>query len=367
MIKRDTTKLLFLFFCLLILRGGINAQEAVFAQYYYAPIHLNPALTGVFKGQYRFNANYRQQWSGTFSDKAINTFHTSFDYRIRVVDEDYFSFGINAINDETGSFARVKTQRGNLSLAYLKQLGGSRYSGVSQYISAGAQVGVGQHFGNLDGVWFDRQYDSINVAVNTNLSSGEVIPQSNMYLDYNLGLMFYSIWDEKRSFYAGASIQHLSQPNISFFGDSKESLRRRITFHAGGEIPFGKELSVLPSAMFTVQGPSLTTSFGGQLRYANLQWDDDVAIRVGLQGRLANKYLSILTKEGKSVQSGTGILSDALTLTGTIELNKLMIGASYDMHISSIKVPTNSRGAWELSLIYTGAERRRAKTDCPRF
>jgi type IX secretion system PorP/SprF family membrane protein len=367
MIKSHTTKLLGALFFLLILRGSLNAQEAVFAQYYYSPMHLNPALTGVFKGQYRFNTNYRQQWSGTFADKAIRTIHTGFDYRIRVVDEDYFSLGINAINDETGSYARVKTQRSNLSMAYLKQLGGKRYSGVSQYISAGAQVGIGQHSANLDGVWFDRQFDSVNVAVNNSLSSGEVIPQSNLYLDYNLGVMFYSIWDEKRSFYAGMSIHHLSQPNISFFGDPTENLRRRITFNTGGEIPFGKELSVLPSAMFTVQGPSMTTSFGGQLRYANLQWDDDAALRVGIQGRIANRYLSILTKEGKSVQGGTSILSDALTLTGTIELNNLLIGASYDMHISSIRLPTNSRGAWELSLIYTGAERRRVKTECPRF
>ena len=367
MIKKYTTKLLLTLFCLLLLRGGLQAQEASFAQYYYSPMHLNPALTGVFKGQYRFNVNYRQQWSGTFADRAIRTIHTGFDYRVRVVDEDYFSFGVNAINDETGSFARVKTMRSNLSLAYLKQLGGNRYSSVSQYLSAGLQVGVGQHFGNLDGVWFDRQYDSVNVSVNTALSSGEVIPQSNMYADYNLGLMFYTIWDEKRSFYVGASLHHLSQPNISFFGDRKEALRRRITVHTGGEIPFGKELSILPTAMMSIQGPSMTSSFGAQLRYANLQWDDDVALRVGLQGRLANKYLSALSKDGKSVQAGTSILTDALTLTGTLELNRLMIGASYDMHISSIKIPTNTRGAWELSLIYTGAERRRVKTDCPRF
>jgi type IX secretion system PorP/SprF family membrane protein len=367
MIKKDTTKLLLTLFSLLILRGGITAQEASFAQYFYSPMHLNPALTGVFKGKYRFNANYRQQWSGTFSDKAITTFHTGLDYRIKVFQDDYFSCGINALSDETGANARVKTQRSNLSLAYLKQLGGSRYSSVSQYLSAGLQVGVGQHSANLNGVWFDRQYDSVNIAVNTALSSGEVIPQSAMYLDYNLGVLFYSVWDEKRSFYAGMSLQHLSQPNISFFGDKKENLRRRITFHTGGEIPFGKELSVLPNAMITIQGPAMTTSFGGQLRYANLRWDDDMAIRVGLQGRLANKYLSILTKEGKSVQSGTSILSDALTLTGTLELNQLLIGASYDMHLSSIRIPTNSRGAWELSLIYTGAEKRRVKTECPRF
>ena len=111
----------------------------------------------------------------------------------------------------------------------------------------------------------------------------------------------------------------------------------------------------------------MTTSFGGQIRYSNPTWDDDVAIRVGLQGRVANRYISSLSKEGKSVQAGTGILNDAVTIVGAIELNHLLIGASYDIHMSSIKVPTNTRGAWELSLIYTVDEKRRVKTECPRF
>ena len=365
--KKSTAKILLTISFFTLLGISLKAQEAVFAQYYYSPIHLNPAMTGVFKGQFRFNTNYRQQWTGIFSDKPISTIQTAFDYRVRVAGEDYFSFGINALNDETGSAAKVKTTRGNLSLGYLKQLGGSRYSHVSNYISAGLQVGMGQNSANLDGVWFDRQYDSLNFAVNTKLSSGEVIPQSDMYLDYNMGLFFYTIFDEKRSFYVGASMHHASQPNISFWGDSKERLRRRITFHTGGEIPFGKELSLLPNAMITIQGPSMTTSFGGQIRYSNPTWDDDIAIRVGLQGRVANRYISSLSKEGKSVQAGTGILNDAVTIVGAIELNHLLIGASYDIHMSSIKVPTNTRGAWELSLIYTVDEKRRVKTECPRF
>ena len=119
--------------------------------------------------------------------------------------------------------------------------------------------------------------------------------------------------------------------------------------------------------MITIQGPAMTSSFGGQIRYSNPTWDDDIAIRAGLQGRIANRFISELTKEGKSIQSGTGILTDALTIVGAIELNHLLIGASYDMHMSKIRIPTNTRGAWELSLIYTASEKRRVKTECPRF
>lgn len=43
-----------------------NAQDARFAQFYYAPLQLNPALTGVFEGQFRespITANYIPAYS----------------------------------------------------------------------------------------------------------------------------------------------------------------------------------------------------------------------------------------------------------------------------------------------------------------
>ena len=343
-----------------------SAQEAVFAQYYSSPVHLNPAMTGVFNGQYRMNANYRQQWSGIFADAPIRTIHAAFDTRVKVKRTDYFGFGLNAMNDETGAAGRVKTTRGNFSVAFQKQLGGGRYRNQSSFLSAGLQVGLGQQFGNMGNVWFDRQYDSISNTVNMSLASGEVTPQSNMYTDFNMGLLFYTIWDENHSFYVGSSLHHLSRPEISFFGDSKEVLRRRITFHGGGEIPFNKELSIMPSGMMSIQGPAMWAQLGTNFRYTNKDWNE-AAVRVGGAFRIANKFISSVDKEGKSIQTGTSILGDAFTATGIIEINRLLIGASYDIHASKIKLPTNGRGAWELSIIYTVAEKRRARTDCPHF
>ena len=366
MIKRNTIRVSIIAVFTCCIGFVATAQEAVFAQYYASPMHLNPAMVGVFNGQYRLNANYRQQWGAIFSDAPIRTFHAAFDYRTRVTRSDYFAFGINAINDETGSAARVKTTKGNLGVAFQKQLGGGRYRNQSNYLSAGLQVGLGQNSLNMNNLWFDRQYDSIAVAVNTSLASGELTPQSNMYVDYNLGLLFYTVWENNRSFYVGGSLHHITRPNVSFFGDTKETIRRRITFHGGGEIPINKELSILPSALITLQGPAMWAMAGANFRYTNHDWNE-AAVRVGASFRLANKYISALNKEGKSVQTGTGIIGDAFTLTGVLEINRLLIGASYDLHTSSIKTPTNARGAWELSLIYTGAEKRRVNTSCPHF
>ncbi len=329
-----------------------KAQDPFFAQYYASPLNVNPAMMGVFKGQWRMNTNYRQQWGGIFSDIPLRTIHASFDYRINILDEDYLAFGINAVQDETGALSRLKSTRGAFGVSYMKQLSGNRYSSSDQYLVAGIQVGPGQFRAGTDGLWFDRQYDSLAIGVNANLASGEVTPQSNMYLDYTAGLMWYMVADDNQSLYIGGSAHHLSQPNISFLGNKGENLRRRFNVNAGGEFPINDEFSVLPSAMVSIQGPSMMTQFGSNFRYSNNDWQE-VAVRVGGAYRLSNKF--------------TGMVGDALTVTGMLEMNGWIFGASYDIHTSTILRPTNGRGAWELSLIYVAPERFPVKTSCPKF
>lgn len=331
---------------------NVKAQDPFFTQYYASPLNVNPAMMGVFQGQWRMNTNYRQQWGGIFSDIPLRTIHASFDYRINIVDEDYLAFGLNAVQDETGAFSRLKSTRGALGVSYMKQLSGNRYSSSDQYLVAGIQVGPGQFRAATDGLWFDRQYDSVAIGVNNNLASGEVAPQSNMYLDYTAGLMWYMVSDDNQSMYIGGSAHHLSNPNISFFGNKSESLRRRFSINAGGEFPISDELSVLPSMMASLQGPSMMTQFGSNFRYSNHDWQE-VAVRIGGAYRLSNKY--------------SGILGDAFTVTGMLEMNGWVFGASYDIHTSTILRPTNGRGAWEISLIYVAPERFPVKTSCPKF
>jgi type IX secretion system PorP/SprF family membrane protein len=352
----------------LVTIGKVTAQDAVFAQHFASPLHTNPAMMGVYQGQYRFNANYRQQWTRLFNDNpqgfdaALRTIHASFDYRYRIVDEDYLAFGINALEDESGSLSKFKSTRGNIGLSYMKQLAGNRYSSSDQYLIFGAQVGMGQYALATNDLWFDRQFDTTTTSVNTALPSGEIAPQSDMFFNVNAGLMWYTVMDDNKSFYFGASAHNLTNPSISFFGNKAETLRRRFTVNTGGEFPLNDQLSVLPSVMATVQGPSMTTMFGANFRYTNRDWQE-VAVRIGGSYRLANKYVW----KGAGTAGGTTILGDALTVTGMLELNNWLIGGSYDIHTSSITRPTNARGAWELSLIYIAPERIPYRTRCPKF
>ena len=124
--NKKTYNLFLTLFIIAVSTLQTKAQDPFFAQYYASPLQLNPAMMGIFQGQWRMNANYRQQWGGIFSEIPIQTIHAAFDYRIRVVDEDYIAFGINAIQDESGAYSKLKSTRGNLGLSYMKQLSGNR-------------------------------------------------------------------------------------------------------------------------------------------------------------------------------------------------------------------------------------------------
>jgi type IX secretion system PorP/SprF family membrane protein len=370
--KKIRHSLPFLVFSLMTFAiGNINAQDALFSQYYASPLHLNPALMGVYDGQMRFNANYRQQWSGgVFSDIPIRQIHASFDYRFRIADGDYLAFGINALEDETGADSKLKTTRGNLGVSYMKQLGGDRYRSSDQYLVAGVQVGMGQNRLGTGGLWFDRQYDSSNIRIDNTLPTGEIEPTSNSYLDINAGLLWYAVMDKNKSVYVGGSMHHITSPNISYFGNKAENLKRRYTVHAGGEFPMSEQLSLMPAVMATLQNPSMTIQLGTNFRYSNHEWDE-VAIRVGAWYRLANKYVwesGNQTNQNVAQESTkANILGDALTVTAMLEINKWLLGVSYDIHTSSIVRPTNGRNAFEISLIYIAPERIPYRTLCPKF
>ena len=349
----------------------MNAQDALFSQYYASPLHVNPALMGVYDGQMRFNANYRQQWSGgVFSDIPIRQIHASFDYRMRIADGDYLSFGINALEDETGAASRLKSTHANLGVSYMKQLGGDRYRTSDQYLVAGVQVGMGQNRLGTGNLWFDRQYDSTNIQIDLTRPTGELEPSSNNYLDINAGLLWYTVMDKNKSLYVGGSMHHITNPNISYFGNKAENLKRRFTVHAGGEFPINDQLSWMPAVMATLQSPSMSIQLGTNFRYSNHEWDE-VAIRVGASYRLANKYVWIKGDQTNQniiqESSKANILGDALTITTMLEINRWLIGVSYDIHTSSIVRPTNGRNAFEISLIYIAPEQIPYRTLCPKF
>ena len=343
---------------LLILGVSIQkaeAQDPRYSQFYAAPLELNPAMIGVFDGKYRIVANYRELYSSILGSNPYRTFAASYDMRFRALKGDYVGFGISAQRDEAGQ-ANFNRTTANLGFSYLKQLGGGRYGGNDQYLIAGGQLGLGQHGYDWSRLWFSPQFNEEFAFIDPTVDNGEnfTAMNSDMYLNFNAGLLWYALFEDNMSIYFGGAYHHLNSPNVSFLQNADEVLHSRWVFNAGGEIPFSDNLSFLPAIAVMGQNKSMSTTLGGNFRYTNRDWRE-VAIRAGIWGHISNQLES-------------GMAMDAVIFTAILEMERLNIGLSYDMTASTLSTANNARGAFEVSLIYTQPEKaRRPRATCPKF
>lgn len=344
--------LVLLLFCSILI-PDLQAQDPRFSQYYAAPWHLNPAMAGVYNGRWRVVANYRDQWGSILGNVPFRTYAASFDTRSYVGRSDFAAFGLGIMHDEAGT-ARFSQNRVQAGGSYLKQLsGGPRRN--DHYLAVGAQAGLGQNSLDWGSLWFSRQFNTSTNQPDLLANSGEnnLNGSTKMFADFNAGVLWYTLFDNEGFFYAGAAAHHLNRPVVSLMGDSKQTLYTRWSAHAGGLLPLNDYFSLLPGVIATKQGPSFESNFGLNIRYHNHD-QDELALRFGAWGRIGNRLNS-------------GLISDAVAITGVLEYNRWLLGLSYDMTVSSLASANSGRGAFEVSLTYVHPAQRKSRIVCPSF
>ncbi len=307
-------------------------------------------MAGVFDGDWRAGVNYREQWASVIGPNPYRSVHASGEAKFFGFGQDYFTVGINLLNDVAGS-GNYTTNEGHLSLSYLKQLAGNRRYGSAHYLVVGAQGGLGQRSVDWDGFTFSSQ--SNGGTFDPNLPTNEPTGiSSTLYPDLNAGLMWYGVFNDRQSLYAGLGAHHLNRPNVAIIEGDADLLHMKISAYIGGEYPLSDRLSVMPSALAMFQGPSLEVTGGANIRY---KWDDfgDFALRMGAWGRLVSKDRTIGT--------------DALSVLVGMEYERVILGISYDINTSTLVPASNRRGAFEVSLYYTHPGKTKGDVKCPKF
>lgn len=343
---------------LLLLSNQLKAQDPVFSQFYASPLHVNPAMTGVFEGKFRVALNYRDQWSSVLRENPFRTIGASFDIRNAISRSDFFSLGLTVLSDEAG-IGKFIQNRVHLSGSYMRQMGGGRYRRSDQFLIAGGQVGFGQNRISWGDLWFDNQFD-----INTWTPSPSTLPtgesgitsdnqSTDLYLDANVGLVYYALLGDNRSIYFGGAMHHLNSPNISFFEGSNDLMYTRWVGQIGGQVPITEQLSLLPSAMITGQGPFLQSIAGGSIRYSNND-RQELALRMGAWTRISQR-------------NENGSVLESIIAGVVLEMEDWNVGISYDITTSSFSAANNSRGAFEVSFQYIHPANRRVSVNCPKF
>lgn len=343
--------------------AGLFAQDIHFSQFYQAPLHLNPAMTGVMECTQRFTANYRNQWSSVISNE-FQTYSASYDMKIPAAQYDYFGAGISLWGDQAGS-GRFATYQARLSGSYSRYMGGTRTS--SNYLVVGADLALSSRSLNIAKLQWGTQHDG-NGGFDPSLLSGEDFADDQfMYPDASVGLLWFSRLDDNLNFYIGAAAAHINRPKQSFFNDNQVKLYTKYTIHAGGEIGLNDNVSFLPGAVAFFQGPSFQLNAGTSARfYLNGSSYSSESFQIGAWARLVNNYEYGLNQMMVAEESSS-FGADAFILSARFDYNNYGIGFSYDINVSDLSEASNSKGSFEFSLVYNICGNESRRVYCPKF
>jgi len=332
------------------------AQDPVFSQYAASPVYTNPALVGLYEGELRLTANFREQWPSVLAPEPLRTYAASAELRYNTSGRDYIGVAVNALQDQGGA-SRYTISRIGFGLAMQKHLAGGRGRNATT-LGFGARVGYGQNSFDPTGLWFSSQYDSLSSTINSDGASplpAGFVTETLGYLDISTGVNF-AVVREDYSILVGAAAHHVNTPNTSFLFDANENLAARFSGIVGGEYLIERNLRIMPSVLFERQGQLNRLTAGGALYYRSENaGDGDAGFRMGLYGRSANDF------------TDNSLNFEAIILAAQLEYRDLTVGLSYDINAGHLGRTTDGRGAFEISLSYIREGRTRGKVVCPKL
>jgi type IX secretion system PorP/SprF family membrane protein len=328
----------------LILAGATaRAQDIHFSQFYEAPLLRNPALAGVFTGDYRVQTIFRDQWNSI--NNAYRTGSLSGEYKWAVgKGNDFLTTGMEILYDQAGT-AALNTTELMPALNYHKSLSNDK----PMYLALGFMGGLVSKTLDLSKVTTNSQYNG--TAYDPALPNGETILSPNVhYLDGALGISFNTAFgaDNKNTMYVGASYYHLNRPKNSFYQNPAVELDPKVVFSAGVKAMINDYTWFSIEADHSQQGPSAETIGGVMISY-----------KLGDETEKSPYVFNL---------GGYIRLGDAIIPVIKLEMNSFTVGMSYDANISQLSAATQGVGGFELSLSYIGIlEHENPRYLCPKF
>ena len=302
----------------------LKGQDSHLSQYYGAPLYLNPAMNGIFNGNFRVTGQYRSQWKSV----TVPFVTTGLSYDMKF---NKFSAGINIINNRAG-FGNFNVLNGLLNGAYDLALDSSKF----HHISFGVQGGLVQKSIDWYKLYWDNQYVKGNGGgIDLSEGSGENFANtSSLVPDLNLGFVWYYNKPKSRlNPFLGAAVFHLTEPNETFFTNTT-TLYRRFIVHGGLKININELWQFTP--MFSV------------MQQGNF---NDLSINLITHYYLKESNSLLLFGPTYRVNRGN---RDALVFHTGLKKGKFTYRLSYDVNTSILGALSKGQGGMEFTLQYIG-------------
>lgn len=321
-------------------------QDPHFSQFFEAPLLRNPSLAGLFAGDIRFQAVYRNQWQSVTT--PYQTGSLNFEYKQPVGrGNDFVTTGFQILYDRAG-VTNFTTSNLYPTINYHKSLNDEK----SKYLSLGIMGGYVQRRIDRSKITTNNEYDGN--GYNPSLGDGETLTKfSYHYWDGSVGLSFNSsIAGSATDYYfIGAAYHHFNRPKNSFYRNPPVELNPKLVFSGGVRLSVNEMSYITLQSDFSKQG-DYTETIGG-MTYSRKIGDD-------------------YTKPLYTLHFG-GYLrwKDAFIPVLQLDYNPFSVAFSYDVNISELKAASQYRGGFEVSFTYAGFLDRNNSTKnavlCPKF
>ena len=307
-----------------------KAQDPEFSQFYANPLYLNPAYAGSTECG-RLGLNYRNQYPSL--SNAYVTYNLSYDQNLPDINS---GFGVLVMNDAQGDGGLVRTSA-SLFYSYNLQVTSE------MFLRFGIRAGYYQEKLNWDKFIFASQINPTTGNIDPN--SGESPPESNNIstVDFSTGIILSNL-DE---YFIGIAVDHLTQPNLTFYDNDDSKLPMKFTVNGGlvinatqGGLGYGRidDILIQPNILY-------------------MQQDQFHQLNVGLY---VNKHPIVV---GAWFRHNFENPDAVVALIG-LTFDNIKVGYSYDFTVS--QVGGQAGGAHEISFswsfcVYKEASRRHIK------
>lgn len=312
------------FLVIFLIPEKYKAQDIHYSQYFNSPMNINPALIGVFNGDLRAAANYRNQWNS--ANVGYNTFTSGVDMKLpRLNFGNGFVAGGLLVNYDFAGDSRLSNYQVLLGGSYTQQLA------KRHFVSFGTQLGLGGRSFRMDDLRWEDQYDVNNPQRPPDPTLEEFNNNSFGYFDLNAGLNYHFQIPEKRTkMDVGVGFYHLNRPEYGF-DDHFEDKFIRTTIHALLDFQVMDKLDLILNGIFKENGPHGQTVVGVSARH----------------------HLSLKRARELSLLLGANYrLGDAIYPHFQINWRQLSLGLSYDINISDFRDASDGRGGPEIYFQY---------------
>jgi type IX secretion system PorP/SprF family membrane protein len=327
---------------LLLAGGTAKAQDIHFSQFFESPTMRNPALTGIFTGDYKVTTNYRNQWGafGVPYKTALVSGETKI--LLRQLAKDYLSFGLTTVFDKAGS---------------LDFTGNSVYGAVNYNKALDPRTQTYLSVG-LCGAYLQRSFDVTKMRTasqySNGLYNGSAATGENMdfgvvrHYDASAGVSLSGAITKRVNYYVGAAGYHVSKPKESYYNSDFIRLTTRWAFNMGVSANLGDGYILNAHANYQYQNPYQELIFGGLV---------------------SHPYKTV---NGTRILMAMGCFyrkGDAIIPMVKVDYDQYSMAMSYDISMAGKRMYMSGFGGYEFALSVRG-NYKHAKTPsymCPRF